>query len=47
MSQQLVSSNFDSYKEQLDDIIVTYYKFILEVYKEVESYFKKEAKSGD
>ena len=44
---EVVSSNFDSYKEQLDDIIVTYYKFILEVYKEVESYFKKEAKSGD
>ncbi len=44
---EVVSSNFDSYKDRLDEIIVTYYKFILEVYKEVENYFRKETKSGD
>jgi len=44
---EIVSSNFDSYKEKLDDIIITYYKFIMEVYKEVKDYFKKEAKSGE
>jgi hypothetical protein len=44
---EIISSNFDSYKEKLDDIIITYYKFILEVYKEVTNYFKKEARSGD
>ncbi|MFW9871510.1 MAG: hypothetical protein ACFFG0_00200 [Candidatus Thorarchaeota archaeon] len=44
---EVVSSNFDSYKDKLDEIIVTFYKFILEVYSEVKNYFKKEANSGD
>lgn len=44
---EVVSSNFDSYKDRLDEIIITYYKFIMEVYKEVENYFRKEAKLGD
>lgn len=43
---EIVSSNFDSYKEKLDEIIIMYYKFILEVYKEVEGFFKKESKSS-
>lgn len=44
---EIVSSNFDSYKDKLDEIIITYYQFIMEVYKEVKNYFEKEANSGD
>jgi len=44
---EIVSSNFDSYKDRLDEIIVTYYKFILEVYDNVKDYFQKKVKSGD
>jgi hypothetical protein len=43
---EVISANFDSYKDKLDEIIVTYYKFIMEVYTEVKNYFKKEAKSS-
>lgn len=44
---ELVSSNFDSYKEKLDEIIVTYYKFLLEVYESVKKIYAQQAKSGD
>lgn len=44
---EVVSSNFDSYKDKLDEIIVMYYKFILEVYETVKNFYKKSASSGD
>ncbi len=37
---EIVSSNFDSYKEKLDEIIIMYYKFIMEVYETVKNYYK-------
>jgi len=45
---EVISANFDSYLEKLDEIIVMFYKFILEVYSIVKDYYKKEAEdSGD
>lgn len=45
---EVVSSNFNSYKDRLNEIIVMYYKFILEVYESVKSIYAKQArKSGD
>ncbi len=45
---EVISANFDSYKDKLDEIIIIYYQFILEVYNEVRDYFKKETKeAGD
>lgn len=37
-----VTTNFDSYKEKLDDIIVTFYKFLQEAYMILKKYYKKE-----
>ena len=44
---EIISANFDSYKDRLDEIIIMYYKFILEVYNTVKNFYKKEASSGD
>ena len=44
---EIVSANFGSYKDKLDEIIVMYYKFLLEVYKEVKTYYSKQKNSGD
>ena len=35
-----LSSNFDSYKDNLDDIIVTFYKFLDIAYQRAKTYFK-------
>ena len=45
---EVISANFESYENKLDEIIIMYYKFILEVYNNVRDYFKQEAKEvGD
>lgn len=44
---EIISANFDSYSEKLDEIIIMYYKFLLEVYSNVKDYYKKERNSGD
>lgn len=44
---EIISANFDSYKDKLDEIIIIYYKFILEIYNNVQDFYKKELKSGD
>ena len=44
---EIVSSNFDSYKGKMNEIIVMYYKFILEVYNSVKTFYGKQKKSGD
>ena len=38
---EVVASNFDSYKGNLDEIIITFYKFLAEVYSKVSEQFKK------
>ena len=43
---EVVAANFDSYKEKLDEIIITYYKFLTEVYANVKEQFKKQ-NNGD
>lgn len=43
---EVVAANFDSYKEKLDEIIITYYKFLTEVYSNVKDQFKKQ-NNGD
>jgi hypothetical protein len=44
---EIISANFNSFKEKLDEIIITYYKFISEVYSSVRDYYKKQSNSGD
>ena len=44
---EIVSSNFDSYKDRMNEIIVMYYKFILEVYESVKRYYSSQKQSGD
>ena len=44
---EIVSANFDSYKDKLNEIIVMYYKFILEVYSSVKDFYNRQKKSGD
>lgn len=41
---EIISANFDSYKEKLDEIIVLYYKFLTEVYNTVRDHYKKHFK---
>jgi hypothetical protein len=41
---EIIASNIDSYKERMDDIIIMFYKFILEVYDEVQKYYSKESR---
>ena len=40
---EVVSSNFNSYKDKLDEIVITYYKFIKEVYEHVKDYYRKQS----
>jgi hypothetical protein len=44
---EIISANFNSYKDKLNEIIVIYYKFIKEVYDSIRDYYKKQSKSGD
>lgn len=41
---EIVISNFKSYKEDVDEIIVTYYKFLDEVYSTIKDHFAGMAK---
>lgn len=41
---EIISANFDAYKEKLDEIIVIYYKFLKEIYDTVKSIYKKQYK---
>ena len=36
---EVISANFDSYRDKLDEIIIMYYKFILVVYNAVKNYY--------
>jgi len=44
---EIISANFNSYQDKLDEIIITYYKFILEIYETVKRRFSVLQKSGD
>lgn len=37
---EILASNIDSYKDKMDDIIISYYKFLKEIYFEIRSYYK-------
>lgn len=41
---EIMSSNIDSFRDQIDNIIVLYYKFLKLVYDEIEEYYKKKNK---
>jgi hypothetical protein len=38
---ELVISNFEQYKENIDEIIVTYYEFLKVVYESIRNHFKR------
>lgn len=40
---EIVIDNFDSYKEKVDEIIVTFYKFIKTTYSTLREHYKQEA----
>jgi hypothetical protein len=44
---EVVSSNFNSYKDKLPEIIVMYYKFLKEVYHQVKEIYRKQSNLGD
>jgi len=44
---EVISSNFNSYKDKLDEIIIIYYKFLLEVYVLVKNFYSKQKNIGD
>lgn len=44
---EVISSNFNSYKDKLDEIIIIYYKFLLEVYASVKNFYSKQKNLGD
>jgi hypothetical protein len=41
---EVVISNYDKFKENIDEIIVTYYDFLLGVYKEIKTYYAAKLK---
>lgn len=44
---EIVSSNFNSYKDKLQEIIVMYYKFIKEIYSQVKEIYRKQSSLGE
>lgn len=44
---EVISANFNSYEDKLDEIIVIYYKFLLEIYSSVKNFYAKQKNSGD
>ena len=42
---EIVASNIDAYKEKMDEIIISYYKFLKEIYYKIRDYYKD--KSSD
>jgi hypothetical protein len=37
---EIVASNIDSYKDKMDEIIISYYKFLKEIYYKIRVYYK-------
>ena len=42
---EVISSNFDSFKGKVDEIIIMYYKFLKEAYETVRDFYKKISKN--
>jgi hypothetical protein len=40
---EIVASNIGSYKDKMDDIIISYYKFLKEVYSQIRNYYKEKS----
>jgi len=40
---EIVASNIDAYKEKMDEIIISYYKFLKEIYYEIRDYYKEKS----
>ena len=43
---EILASNIDSYKEKMDDIIISYYKFLKEIYFKIKDYYKEKGSGG-
>ncbi|MBY9000056.1 MAG: hypothetical protein KGD64_04010 [Candidatus Heimdallarchaeota archaeon] len=43
---EILASNIDSYKEKMDDIIISYYKFLKEIYFKIKDYYKEKSTGG-
>jgi hypothetical protein len=43
---EILASNIDSYKEKMDDIIISYYKFLKEIYFKIKDYYKEKGGGG-
>jgi hypothetical protein len=37
---EILASNIESYKDKMDEIIISYYKFLKEIYFEIRNYYK-------
>ena len=44
---EILASNIDSYKEKMDDIIISYYKFLKEIYFKIRDYYKDKTSGGN
>jgi len=44
---EIVASNIDSYKDKMDEIIISYYKFLKEVYFKIKSYYEVKKQEMD
>lgn len=44
---EIVASNIDSYKDKMDEIIISYYKFLKEVYFKIKGYYKTKSEDAD
>ena len=43
---EILASNIDSYKEKIDEIIISYYKFLNEIYFKIKDYYKEKSSGG-
>ena len=44
---EILASNIESYKDKMDDIIISYYKFLKEIYFDIRSYYKSKKSQMD
>jgi len=43
---EIIVSNFSSFSERIDEIIIIYYKFLKRIYLTVRSYYKQQTKKS-
>jgi hypothetical protein len=44
---EILASNVDSYKDKMDDIIISYYKFLKEIYFNIRNYYQEKKSQMD